>query len=271
MTINTFDDIDFNNLYVEQKEKSTFKMKSQGAWDKKAVSMNKKVHKSIYNEQFVKLLELEGIDSLLDVGCGVGNLSLKLSPKIEKVYSLDYSSKMLEILEENAKKQNIKNIKTINKSWYDSWDEVEKADLVIASRSMEVKDMKEALIKLNNKANKKVVLSYKVGGSFVSEEILNVLKRDIIKKPDYIYLVNILYSMNIFANVNFVQSEGRGTIYTSKEKFIESVAWSIGNLSNEEIERLEDYYDSLNKNQILKEEFVYWAIISWDKKHSNHH
>lgn len=267
----TFDNIDFNDLYIKQKEKSTFKMKSKEAWDKKADSMNKKVHKSIYNEQFVKLLNLEKIDSLLDVGCGVGNLSLKLSPKIKNVYSLDYSTKMLEILEENAKEQNVKNIKTINKSWYDSWDEVGNADLVIASRSMEVKDMKAALIKLNDKANKKVVISYKVGGSFVSEEILNVLKRDIIKKPDYIYLLNILYSMKIFATVNFVQSEGRGTIYTSKEKFIESVSWSIGDLKYEEIQRLENYYDTLNKEQILKEDFVYWAIISWDKKVSSPH
>lgn len=261
-----FEDIDFNKLYVKQKEASTFKMKSKDAWDTKADSMNKKVHKSIYNEEFLKLLDLDGIDSLLDVGCGVGNLSLLLAKKLSKVYSLDYSNKMLELLEQNAKERNIENITTINKSWYDSWDEVPNADLVIASRSMEVKDMKEALSKLNEKANKKVVISYKVGGSFVSNEILEVLQKDIIKKPDYIYVVNILYSMGINANVNFVRSEGRGTIYTSKEKFIESVSWSIGSLRDDEISKLEDYYDSLDDEKKLKEDFVYWAIISWDKK-----
>lgn len=266
MQYQNFDDIDFNKLYVKQKEESTFKAKAKESWDKKAPSMNQKVHKSIYNEQFLNLLDLAGIDSLLDVGCGVGNLSLRLAPKLNQVYSLDYSPKMLEILEENTKDKNISNIKTINKSWYDSWDEVPNADLVIASRSMEVKDMKEALIKLNNKANKKIVLSYKVGGSFVSKEILEVLKRDIIKKPDYIYLVNILYSMGIRASVNFVQSEGRGTIYSSKEKFIESVSWSIGDLSANEIKSLDNYYDNLDKNKRVDEEFVYWAIISWDKK-----
>ena len=29
-----FDDIDFNELYVKQKQNSTFKIKSQEAWDK---------------------------------------------------------------------------------------------------------------------------------------------------------------------------------------------------------------------------------------------
>lgn len=260
-----FEDIDFNKLYMEQKEATTFKQKSKEAWDIKADSMNKRVHKSIYNEQFLKFLNLEKIDTLLDIGCGVGNISLKLAPKLSKIYCLDYSTKMLELLNENAKKQNINNITTINKSWYDSWDDISNADLVIASRSMEVKNMKEALEKLNNKANKKVVISYKVGGSFVSDEILDVLQKDIIKKPDYIYVLNILYNMGINASLNFVQSEGRGTIYTSKEKFIESVSWSIGSLRSDEIKKLEIYYDNLDENKKFKEDFVSWAIISWDK------
>jgi len=260
-----YEDIDFNELYVKQKELTSFKAKGKEAWDEKAPHMNKRVHKSIYNEQFLNLLDLEGISSLLDVGCGVGNLSLKLANTLDEVYSLDYSSGMLEILNQNAKEQNLDNIKTINKSWYDSWEDVPSADLVIASRSMEVKNMKEALLKLNEKANKKVVISYKKGGSFVSEEILEVLQRDIVRKPDYIYIVNILYTLGINASVNFVQSEGRGTIYTSKEKFIQSVSWSIDGLSSEEIQRLDDYYESLDLSQKQESDYVYWAIISWDK------
>jgi len=261
-----FEDIDFNELYVKQKQLTSFKAKGKDAWDEKAPSMNKKVHKSIYNEQFLNLIDLKDIHSVLDVGCGVGNLSLILAKKIQKVYSLDYSPKMLEILQENAKEQDIKNINIINKSWYDSWDELQSADLVIASRSMEVKDMKKALEKLNEKANKKVVITYKKGGSFVSDEILEILQRDIIKKPDYIYVLNILYSMGINASVNFIQSEGRSTIYTSKEKFIQSVSWSIDGLSSDEVKRLENYYDNLDIEKKQEKDYAYWAVISWDKK-----
>ncbi len=260
-----YEDIDFNELYIKQKELTSFKAKGKEAWDEKAPSMNKRVHKSIYNEQFLEKLDLEGINSLLDVGCGVGNLSLRLADKLDEVYCLDYSSGMLDILKQNAKEKNISNIKTINKSWYDSWDDVPNADLVIASRSMEVKDMKEALTKLTNKANKKVIISYKKGGSFVSDEILDVMKRKIIKKPDYIYVLNVLYQMGINASVNFIQSEGRNTIYTSKEKFIQSISWSIDGLSEDEIKRLENYYDTLDLEKKQKEEFVQWALISWEK------
>ena len=261
-----YEDIDFNKLYVEQKELTSFRAKGKDAWDEKAPFMNKKVHKSIYNEQFLNLLDLEDINSILDVGCGVGNLSLRLAKSVKEINSLDYSPVMLKTLQENAKERDIENINTINKSWYDSWDEVPSADLVIASRSMEVKNMKEALVKLNNQANKKVVITYKKGGSFVSEEILEVLQREIIRKPDYIYIVNILYSLGINASVNFIQSEGRSTLYSSKEKFIESVSWSIDGLSGEEIKRLEEYYDTLDKNKKEEKDYAYWAVISWDKK-----
>ncbi|RXJ86297.1 class I SAM-dependent methyltransferase [Arcobacter sp. CECT 8985] len=260
------EDIDFNKLYKKQKQKTTFKPKSSDDWNNKAPSMNERVHTSIYNDEFLKNLDLHGIDSLLDVGCGVGNLSLKLAKKLKNVYSLDYSTKMLELLKQNAKEQNIKNITTINSSWYDNWDNIPNADLVIASRSMEVKDMKEALSKLNEKANKKVVISYKKGGSFVSDEILDALKKDIVKKPDYIYVVNILYSMGINASVNFINSEGRNTIYSSKENFIQSIKWSIGELDEQEIKNLEEYYDSLSEERKNKKEFVQWAMLSWDKK-----
>lgn len=265
MEYKNLEDIDFNELYKEQKSKTSFKAKNSDDWDKKADSMNQRVHKSIYNDEFLELLNIKGIDSLLDVGCGVGNLSLKLAPKLSQVYSLDYSKVMLEVLEKNAKEQNIINIKTINKSWYDSWEDIPNADLVIASRSMEVKDMKEALSKLNEKANKKVVVSYKVGGSFVAQEILDAMGRVIIKKPDYIYLVNILYSMGVNASVNFVRSEGRNTIYTSKENFIQSVSWSIDGLNTDEVKRLENYYDSLELDKKQEADYVKWAIISWNK------
>ena len=191
----SIENIDFNELYVEQKCKSSFKMKSKTDWDEKSVWMNKRVHKSIYNEAFLERLELDNINSVLDVGCGVGNLSLPLSRKVKEVNALDYSSGMLEILQENAKEQGISNIHTFECSWYDDWSKIPQADLVIASRSMEVKDMKEALTKLHEHANKQVAISFKVGGSFLSDEILDVMQREVVKKPDYIYVLNILYSM----------------------------------------------------------------------------
>jgi len=260
----TFDDIDFNALYIKQKESTTFKMKSQAAWNKKAASMNQRVHNSIYNDEFLDLVNTSDCKSLLDVGCGVGNLSLKLAENLERVYALDYSKEMLKILEDNARQASIENITSFCNSWYDDWADIPKADIVIASRSLEVKDMKAALEKLNNKALKRVYLSYKVGGTFVSQDILNAMQRQVIKKPDYIYVLNILYSMGINATVNFIRSEGRTQVYKDCEHFIESIVWSLGEITQDEKGRLEEYYESNVKNSASDIEFVKWALISWE-------
>jgi FkbM family methyltransferase len=257
--------IDFNALYMQQKEQSTFKMKSKASWDKKASSMNSRVHASIYNEEFLNELNLKECETLLDVGCGVGNLSLKVALKLKTVYALDYSPQMLEYLKSNAKEQNIDNIITLEKSWYDSWEEIPSCDVVIASRSMEVKDMKEALEKINAKANKRVYITYKVGGSFVDKKILKAMGKAIFDKPDYIYVLNILYGMGINAKLDYLRSEGRREQYDSKESFIKSVEWSLDDLTQEDKEKLSLYYDSLGENkENVAEQYNYWALISWD-------
>jgi len=185
--------------------------------------------------------------------------------RLGTVVHKDFEDAIDHHLEKNAKEKNITNINIINKSWYDSWEDIPKADIVIASRSMEVKNMKEALQKLDNQGKKRVYLSYKVGGSFLADGILEAMKKEIIKKPDYIYVLNILYSLGINAKLNFVRSEGRNTIYSSKNDFIESVSWSIGSLSKEEIIRLEKYYEEVIKNKKETIDYVKWAVISWEK------
>jgi len=260
-----FEDIDFNELYVQQKQKTTFKSKGVEQWNKKAYSMNERVHKSIYNDGFFNSMNFDNCETVLDVGCGVGNLSLKIAPKVKHLYALDFSPMMLEQVKKNASKNDIFNISTINKSWYDSWEDLENVDIVIASRSMEVKDMQNALEKLNNKANKRVYLSYKVGGSFLDENILKTIKKKTVKKPDYIYLLNILYQMGINASIQFLNSEGRTSMYTDVESFIKSVSWSLGELSAEETHGLENYFEHLSDEDKKQNEFVRWALISWEK------
>lgn len=59
MEYKNLEDIDFNELYKEQKSKTSFKAKNSDDWDKKADSMNQRVHKSIYNDEFLELLNIK--------------------------------------------------------------------------------------------------------------------------------------------------------------------------------------------------------------------
>ena len=264
--VNTnLNEIDFSELYIKQMKLSTFKNKSSDDWNKKAKNMSINIQNSIYTKEFIEKIDFDSVDSLLDIGCGPGTIALNVASKVKNVYALDYSALMLECVENSCKNDGITNVKTINKSWYDNWDDVPNADIVVASRSMEVKDIKEAVLKLNSKANKRVYLTTKVGGSFVDKEILNQLKREIYPKPDYIYLLNVLHNMGIYAKVDFIKSENNKFSSFSADEFIEKVSWSLGELTTEEKDILKLYFETTYKFKDIPD-YIVWAFISWEKE-----
>ncbi|WP_198305991.1 class I SAM-dependent methyltransferase [Arcobacter vandammei] len=257
------DKLNFAKLYKKQIKSSTFKSKSSSDWDKKAQYFSQNVVNSPYTKEFISKMNLKDCETLLDVGSGPATISLALAPKLKKVYALDYSSEMLSYAQQNAKEKNIENLVTIHKSWYDSWEDVPNADIVVASRSMEVKNIKKALLKLNEKANKKVYITTKVGGSFVDSEILAQIPRKVIPRPDYIYLVNTLHSMGIFAKVDFIKTKNSKFDTPNEDEFIQSLKWSLGSLSKKEEKILREYFNTTYKHKEQKE-FLTWAFISWE-------
>jgi SAM-dependent methyltransferase len=254
--------IDFNELYKTQKLSSDFKPKTKEEWDAKAEDLNKRIHQSIYNEQFLSAVNTSGCESLLDIGCGPGNLAIRFAKKLPFIHAVDYSSEMLKCLNENAITKKIVNITTHQLSWDDNWDNLPQTDIVIASRSMEVPDMKEALLKLDNQAKKRVYLTYKVGGSFLDLEMMDIIGKKITPKPDYIYIINILYSMGINAKVEFLESENSDKNITSYEELLKRVEWSIGALDDEQKLLLKEYFGSGKKPKANK---LAWALIYWEK------
>ncbi|WP_026802835.1 class I SAM-dependent methyltransferase [Aliarcobacter lanthieri] len=259
------DELNFSKLYKKQMKKSTFKSKSSGDWDKKAKYFSQNVVNSPYTKEFIGKVDTSDCETLLDVGSGPATISLALAKKLKNVYALDYSPEMLNYANENAKERNIENLTTIHKSWYDNWEDVPNTDIVVASRSMEVKDIKKALQKLNEKANKRVYITTKVGGSFIDKEILEQIKRDIIPRPDYIYLLNTLHSMGIFAKVDFIKTNSSKFDTQNEDEFIQSLKWSLGDMSKKEEKILREYFNTTYKNKKSKETIT-WAFISWEKE-----
>ena len=243
---------------------STFKSKSSSDWDKKALHFSQNVLNSPYTKEFTKRVDVSDCETLLDIGSGPATISLALAKKLKNIYALDYSKEMLNYAEQNAKNKEIDNLVTIHKSWYDSWEDVPNADIVIASRSMEVKDIKKALIKLNEKANKRVYITTKVGGSFIDKEILNQIKRDIIPRPDYIYLLNTLHTMGIFAKVDFIKTSSKKFDTSNEDEFIQKLKWSLGKISKKEEKILREYFNTTYKLK-EKDESLIWAFIYWEK------
>jgi len=255
--------IDFNKLFIEQKQNASSKIKTDKVWDKKAPHMQKRVKNSIYNKQFIEYMNTNDCSSILDIGCGTGNISLNLNKEFKNIYALDYSSEMLKIYLQNASDKNIANVITYMKSWSDDFKDIPKCDIVVASRSMQgLKDMEKYLLKLDAYANKRVYLTFKTKMSFFDEKLFEAL--DIKKEPDpdYIYLLNILYKHGIYASLNFIEAEDNRS-NNSYEKFKKNIEWELGKLDKEQEKKLDEYY---KKNiQDKKAKNLKWALISWEK------
>ena len=110
-TINAAD-IDWNHLWTQEKNKKTWKSKTADDWDKKAASFAERTATSIYTNKFLALLKPDPQWSILDTGCGPGTLTLPLAPMVRRLTALDFSRKMLEILETRAGEQKLDNILT---------------------------------------------------------------------------------------------------------------------------------------------------------------
>ncbi|CAD7288323.1 hypothetical protein LMG7974_00946 [Campylobacter majalis] len=255
------DSIDFNELYKAQRDLSLSSVKTQDDWDKKAPSFNESALKSTYADEFLNLVNLHGVSSVLDFACGAGALSLKVAKLVDRVYAYDYSEQMLYFLNQNAKNEEIKNIKTEQKAFEDSWDEVPICDVVFASRCLEVDDLKAVVSKLISKAKRSVYMSFKVQKSFVEKEILTAINRKVQAKPNFIYLINILVGMGYLPRVEYIYSPNCSKILC-EDDLMQKVQWSLNDtLNKDEIKALKEYYQSGKK---AYEAPMIWAFIAID-------
>ena len=74
--IKYFKDIYFIKNFDIQHKETIFKPKSKEDWDNKAESFNQ-FRNSPYYDKFLSKININEIESILDVGCENGNLALK--------------------------------------------------------------------------------------------------------------------------------------------------------------------------------------------------
>ena len=105
---------------------------------KTAPHFHKRAKKDDYHDLLFSKLILNENDSLLDLGCGEGSITLPIAKQVRKVTGVDSSTKMLELLNQRAQEQNIKAYgDTILKSLEDiSYEEIGDYDVVLASKEV---------------------------------------------------------------------------------------------------------------------------------------
>lgn len=262
--MNTIDDIDFRALWRAHMAASGRPPKPASDWDAQAARLTDKPVRSAYADAFVAHMNLDGAESLLDVGCGAGTICLSVADRLRRVVGLDYSSGMLDALRTNAAAAGLDNVETIHRSWEDDWHDVPECDIVVASRASLVTDIGDALARLHAKARKRVYVTHLVGGHFLDPAIQRAIGRRLPALPDYIYLVNVLHAMGIHPRLDYLDGEAAPAAAPDFDSLAQRVRKSARGLSEAEEARLLDWFASATPAERAGPP-LRWALISWQK------
>ena len=72
-------EIDFGALYREQCRRSSFGARTSADWDRRAERRSRGEGDRDYDRALLARLDLAGVRTALDIGCGTGNLAIPLA------------------------------------------------------------------------------------------------------------------------------------------------------------------------------------------------
>ena len=184
-------------------------------WDKKAREFNKSMMQNRERaEKQIANIGLKPDYTVLDVGAGTGRLAIPIAKHVKTVTAIDQSTGMLECLQENMEKEGITNIVCVNKRWEDVelGVDIEPHDVVLASHSLGMSDIQEALAKMDAAAKKYVYILTSAGrwmGDGEEEGLWKAIYGEMHRtwRSDYMFFCNLLHDMKIYANVDIRDAE----------------------------------------------------------------
>ena len=261
-------DVDWLGFWAERLEGKVSK-----DWDKAAPGFYKRTLKDDYQHALFDMLVLDENDTVLDVGCGEGSVTIPIAKRVKKVIGIDSSPKMLEYLEKRAKDNNIDNIETILKPIEDiTYEEIGNVDVVVCSRSLNgIIPIDKVLLELNKIANKFVFITvFGPENKKIEKDFEKELGRKTEDFPDYNYFFNILYNLEIYPNIERFDLNNYRE-YDSIEEAMDNGKFRLELYSDEEKEQLKEYlkriltYDSKTKKYYNIKDKADWIMVWWKK------
>ncbi len=275
-------DFDWNDIWNNLNKDRVYSGKSTSAhkWDAFAEHFNRGVikdwkNKNSYINQLIKKLEVNSNDTILDIGCASGGISIPIAPKVKSVTGIDISGKMIAFFEKNITEYSLDNINTIIGQWEDVATQASfpKHDIVIASRCLSGPELKEKLKKINKIASKKVYFTWITEISSLQKSVYQILNRKFKQEPEYIYIFNLLYSMNINPKIDFIYCQNQES-FANIEDAIERYQWILGDVAQKEKEKLKNYFDKVylkkEDGSIISPPSIEskweWVVFSWENE-----
>ncbi len=266
------DSINWEELWQNEAQRSKLKSNPPYSWDDHAEDFQRQYSRSDYRDKLLEKAQIEPDSTVLDVGCGPGNLAVPLASRAKHVTALDKSGEMLRLGKKEADAQKISNISFIHMDWNDVviGRDVPPHDIVICSRSFANQNPRESLIKLNRAANSRVYLTLRTSADEATAFFHNLYKevgKEYKVYPDYLYGCNLLHQIGILAHVDFINYTDSFRYTTAEDTY--RVMSSHMNITNQEQKDkmmlfITRNMTSNNGNFVLDIK-VKWALLWWQK------
>lgn len=256
-------------------------------WNERAKSFTNKDTPGSYTDRFLELAGIHPEESVMDMGCGTGNLSVPLAIAGHRVLAADFSSGMLDKLKERIAADGISNIETMQLSWEDNWSasgiKPKSYDVCLASRSIATDDIQSALLKLCSTAKRHVAITLSCDSSpRIDDRALREIGIETRPGFDDVYALAILQGEGYFPKVDYIKTKRIDEFADFDEalaKYTDMIDASIKQYGSsitrdEAIERMRRWLhenltdtDAINATGtlILKNpRMTTWAFLSWE-------
>jgi len=236
-------------IYINSPERLDKSRDPAAAWDRRAAAYRRVTRGEKEATRLeLEILNLQGGETVLDVGAGTGRLAVPIAMTAAHVTALDPSEGMLNVLRERMAAEGLTNYSCVKMRWEDAviGRDIEPHDLVIAAFSLGFYDLAAALEKLDSAATRAVHLFWHAGEWRGPEEM--ALYRAVFGEeatmrkgyPDYIFPVNILHDAGIYPNVRIYNAVWE-TVYDSPEEAART--WvAMHNPRMEDLSPVRDYF-----------------------------
>lgn len=185
---------------------------------------------------------LERDFTFFDVACGTGNYTVKIAPKVSKVYALDISPAMLSILRKKIEEKGLSNVEIIEADWRKYQPERD-FDTVFVSMTPILRDLKE--VKRLFEIAKRFLIIVNWAGLRKNLLLEEIEKRFFNRvKPDYhpgLFLIfNYFYTLGYPGDIKFYEGffERKSTLektWTRLKFRLVSKGYKIGSKKEKEI------------------------------------
>src|SRR5215471_1107366 len=196
-------------------------------WDRRASWFRRATRGATVDDPlFLKLRrELSPQTTALDVGAGTGRFTLALAPLVQHVTAVEPNAAMLDYLRHDAREEGLTNVFYVPTTWQDAPDTLH-ADIVICSHVLyAIKDIVPFLSKLHAATRHACYISMRATPfDTITAPLWRYFHGDERQyPPSYIHVLDVLYEMGMYANVEITSSPpSRQFYYSSVDEAVES-------------------------------------------------